>query len=149
MRDAGSAIERTEKVRFNLPTVEESIEALKALNITGRTRAKQENPSAQPNTEHLLTEQDIPWLRQQWYEEFKDILQGTPEELPLLRKVNHEINLIDPDKKYFHRLPSCPVPLRPQFYEKLNRYVNRGWWKEHPVVQAALLMCISKKDGRL
>ena len=76
-------------------------------------------------------------------------MQGTPEGLPLLREVNHEINLIEPDKKYTYRLPSCPAPLRPQFYEKLNRYVDAGWWKEHPTSQAAPLMCIPKKDGRL
>ena len=47
-----------------------------------------------------LTEEDVPRLKQQWYDNYKEILQGTKEELPLLRKVNHEINLIDPNTKY-------------------------------------------------
>jgi hypothetical protein len=88
-------------------------------------------------------------LRQQRYDEFNDIFQGAKEELPPLREVNHEINIIDSEKKYTHRLATCPIALRPQFYEKLNRYVNAGWWKEHPTSQAAPLMCIPKKDGRL
>ena len=96
-----------------------------------------------------LTEEDIPRLREQWREEFKDILQGTKEELPPLRAINHEINLIDPDKKYVNRMPHCPVAMRPQFMEKLNRYVNAGWWQEHTASQAAPLMCIPKKNGKL
>ena len=73
-----------------------------------------------------LTEDDIPRLRQQWYDEFKDIMQGTKEELPPLRVVNHEIKLIDPNKQYVYCMPSCPTALREQFYEKLHRYVNAG-----------------------
>jgi hypothetical protein len=96
-----------------------------------------------------LSEEDIRKLKQQWYEEFKDILQGTPSRLPPLREVNHEINLIDPNKRYTHRLPTCPVPLRMQFYEKLNCYVDAGWWKEFPTSQASPLICLPKKDGRL
>jgi hypothetical protein len=94
-----------------------------------------------------LLEDDIPWLKQQWYEEFKDILQGTLSRLPPLREVNHEINLIDPNKKYTHHLLTCPVPLRTQFYEKLNCYVDAGWWKEFPTSQASPLICLPKKDG--
>jgi IS5 family transposase len=36
-----------------------------------------------------------------------------------------------------------------QFYEKLNRYVDAGWWKEFPMSQASLLICLPKKDRRL
>jgi hypothetical protein len=150
-RDAIPTPERRTRPKITLPTVEESTEALHALTTT----TKDETPG--PTVLHRplgdgkapLTEEDIPRLRQQWYDEFKDILQGTPNELPPLREVNHEINLIDPDRKYTHRLPMCPVPLRTEFYSKLNRYVNAGWWKEHPASQAAPLMCIPKKDGRL
>ena len=96
-----------------------------------------------------LSEIDIPQLKQQVYDEFQDILQGTKEELPPLREINHEIKLIDPDKKYAYRLPTCPVAFRDQFHDKLERYVRAGWWKEQSVPQAAPLMCIAKKDGKL
>jgi hypothetical protein len=104
---------------------------------------------AQSVGNRTLLEDDIPWLKQQWYKVFKDILQGTLSTLPPLREVNHEINLIDPDKRYTHCLPTWPVPLRMQFYEKLNCYVDAGWWKEFPMSQALLLICLPKKDGRL
>jgi hypothetical protein len=119
------------------------------LETKGKPEAVAARTTPGDNEKAPLTEEDIPRLRQQWYEEFKDILEGTPEELPPLQEVNHEINLIDPDKRYTHRLPTCPVPLRPQFHEKLNRYVNVGWWKETRASQAAPLMCLPKKDGRL
>ncbi|KAG6869918.1 hypothetical protein C0992_001580, partial [Termitomyces sp. T32_za158] len=45
-----------------------------------------------------FTVEDIPNLRRQWQEEFADILNGTKEELPPWRDVNHEINLIDEHK---------------------------------------------------
>lgn len=139
------------KTRFCLPSIEEATDIL----ATMETPAKKVTPNPVIKTldkgkqREGLTEDDIPRLRQQWYEEFSDIFQGAKEELPPLREVNHEIHLIDEDKKYTHRLATCPIALRPQFYEKLNRYVNAGWWKEHPTSQAAPLMCIPKKDGRL
>lgn len=150
VRDTKLTPERCSKPNIILPTVEESTETLHALAATAKIDANETPLSRLPrNGKNRLTEEDIPRLKQQWYDEFKDILQGTPDELPPLREVNHEINLIDPRKKYTHRLPTCPVPLRPEFYSKLNRYVNAGWWKEHPTSQAAPLMCILKKDGRL
>ena len=146
MRDARPAPEGYKKTRFRLPE-QQPLEALHAVNQAQESKVVQP-PSTQAKN-RALSDEDIPRLRQQWYEEFKDILQGTPEVLPPLREVNHEINLIDPDKKYTHRLPTCPVALRPQFHEKLNRYVRAGWWKDHPAPQAAPLICLPKKDGRL
>ena len=66
-------------------------------------------------------------LQQQWHDEFGEILQGTKEELPPLREVNHEINLIDPTKKYMYHLPQCPTVVKDEFHAKLNRYINAGW----------------------
>jgi hypothetical protein len=150
MRDAIPMPRKHKKPKVKLPTVEESMEAMHALSVIMKTEAGQgQMPLPQKNKHPSLSEGDIPRLKQQWYEEFKDILQGTPDELPPLREVNHEINLIDPNKRYSYRLPTCPVPLRTQFYDKLNRYVNAGWWKEHPTWQAAPLICLPKKDGRL
>jgi hypothetical protein len=148
LRDAKPALRKCKRTKFTLPTIEESMETLRVLHTTmDMEKIRIKRPGKLE--EGPLTEADIPRLRQQMYEEFKDILQGIPEELPPLREVNHEINLIDPDKKYTHWLPTCPVPLQPQFYEKLNHYVDAGWWKEHPAPQAAPLMCLSKKDGQL
>jgi len=109
------------EIRFCLPVVEGPVETLQALHTVEKTRKVPTRTSHKKDGNNRpLTEDDIPRLRQQWFDEFKDILQETPEELPPLREVNHEINLIDPDKKYTHRLPTCPVPLRQQFYDKLN-----------------------------
>ena len=95
------------------------------------------------------SEEEMTNLRQGWYDKYQDILQGVPEELPPLREVNHEINLVDPSKRYTYYLPRCPVTVRKEFQEKLNRYVNAGWWVPATGTQAPPLMCVPKKDGRL
>jgi hypothetical protein len=63
--------------------------------------------------------------------------------------VNHEINLIDEDKRYTYHLPQCLNSLRDEFHEKVNRYVKAGWWEPKPVNQAAPMLCIHKKDKHL
>ena len=152
IRDTDLKPEKNRNVWFSLPSIEEATEVLATIEAPAKIRKPvpvTKLPDKGKQKEGLLTEDDIPRLRQQWYEEFSNIFQGAREELPPLREVNHEINLIEDDKKYTYRLATCPIALRPQFYEKLNRYVNAGWWKEHPTSQAAPLMCIPKKDGRL
>ncbi|KAG6858984.1 hypothetical protein C0995_012448, partial [Termitomyces sp. Mi166 len=62
-------------------------------------------------------------------QEFVDIINGTKEELPPWREVNHEINLIDEGKQY--------------------KYLNAKWWEPQAATQAAPLLCIPKKDGTL
>jgi hypothetical protein len=47
----------------------------------------------------VLTDNDIPHLCEEWMEEITDLISGVPLELPPLREVNHEINLIDPTKR--------------------------------------------------
>jgi hypothetical protein len=44
-------------------------------------------------------------LWDQWFVEYADILNGVPMELPLLRKVNHWIPLIDKGKRYTYHMP--------------------------------------------
>jgi hypothetical protein len=78
-----------------------------------------------------------------------DILGGTQDQLPPWREVNHEINLIDEDKRYTYHLPQCPNSLRDEFHEKVNRYIKAGWWEPKPVNQAAPMLCIHKKDKHL
>ncbi|KAG6846968.1 hypothetical protein H0H93_010848, partial [Arthromyces matolae] len=83
-----------------------------------RSKGKQKDNS--------LSDEDIPRLRQQWHEEFADIVNGTKEELPPWRDVNHEIHLIDESKLYRYHLPRCPHSLQDQLRAKTNRYVNAG-----------------------
>jgi hypothetical protein len=78
-----------------------------------------------------------------------DILGETQDQLPLWRKVNHEINLIDEDKRYTYHLPRCPNLMRDKFHEKVNQYIKAGWWEPKPVNQAAPMLCIHKKNKHL
>jgi hypothetical protein len=81
--------------RFCLPTVDESELAIEAMvKQHERDRPKVKPEAITPDRGiPPLTEGDILKLKQQWYDKYKDILQGTKEELPPLREVNHEINL--------------------------------------------------------
>ena len=63
--------------------------------------------------------------------------------------MNHEIHLIDDNKQYRYHLLRVPHSLHDQFHEKINRYVNAGWWEPRSVSQAAPMLCLSKKDGNL
>jgi len=99
--------------------------------------------------EDALTEEDFPHLRQQWHDEFMDMVNGTHSQLPPWREVNHEIHLVDNNKRYKYFTPCCPNSLRDELHAKINRYVNTGWWEPRSVKQAALLLCIPKKDGKL
>jgi len=85
---------------FRLPTIDESMASIERLKEKYKPICKQvrkgEGKTSKPSAE------DVTRLRQQWYNEFIDILEGTKEELPPLREVNHEINLMDPNKKYMY-----------------------------------------------
>ena len=92
---------------------------------------------------------DLQQLRDQWFEKFADILNGVPSELPPLREINHWIPLIDEGKRYHYHLPCCPDAMKPQLMEKLRQYMDAGWWISKAVPQAAPLLCIPKKMGKL
>jgi FtsZ-binding cell division protein ZapB len=144
-------------MRFTLPSIEESMEAIKKLemqyshpkrsteSLSKRTRT--DTKGKRRASEH--TEEELANLRQGWHDRYQEILQGVPEELPPLRAVNHEINLIDPNKKYNYHLPRCPASVQEEFQAKLNRYINTEWWVPATGLQAAPLMCVPKKDGQL
>ncbi|KAG6883228.1 hypothetical protein C0995_012642, partial [Termitomyces sp. Mi166 len=95
------------------------------------------------------SDDDILQLCQAWQPEFADIVNGTKEELPPWREVNHEINFIDENKQYKYHLPRCLQALQEQLCEKMNQYINAKWWEPWTVMQAAPLLCIPKKDGTL
>jgi hypothetical protein len=97
----------------------------------------------------VLTEHDIPRLRERWLKEISDITGPIPLRLPPLREVNHRITLVDPSLPIKHRYSKCPDALRPLLMEKIDRYLRAGWWEEKNVPHASPLLCIPKKDGRL
>ena len=95
------------------------------------------------------TQDEYTPLHTRWRDEYSDILDGTRDTLPPWREVNHEIHLIDENKRYHYHLPRCPNSLRDEFHAKVNRYVAAGWWDPRPVSQAAPMLCIPKKDSHL
>ena len=70
-------------------------------------------------------------------------------EIPPFREISHEINLIDENKRYNYRLPKCPDSLRPELAEKIKRYTTAGWWVPATARQAAPMLCVHKKSGKL
>jgi hypothetical protein len=88
-------------------------------------------------------------LRERWFTKFADILHRVPPGLPPLREINHRIPLIDEHKRYYYHLPWCPDAIKPQLMEKLRLYADAGWWTPKVVPQAAPLLCIPKKSGKL
>ena len=76
-------------------------------------------------------------------------MEGAPSELPPLREVNHKIPLVDEEVNYRYHLPRCPDSLKPELMAKIKRYTEAGWWEPATVSQAAPLLCIPKKTGKL
>ena len=48
--------------------------------------------------EAIMTDKDIPQLRNKWRSKYAALFGSISLELPPFREVNHEINLVDPDK---------------------------------------------------
>ena len=65
-----------------------------------------------------------------------DLVNGIPPKVPPFRMINHEINLIDPNKQIKYRLPKCPDTLKEELAEKISRYTSTGWWVPTTVWQA-------------
>jgi hypothetical protein len=125
----------------------------KPCNETSWIEVKEKTPQQQldknKGKECALTEEDFPQLRQQWHDKFADIVNRTCSQLPPWREVNHEIHLIDDNMWYKYITPHCPNSLHEELHAKINRYVGAGWWEPRSVKQAAPLLCIPKKDGKL
>lgn len=96
-----------------------------------------------------ITKEDIPQLREAWFDRCADILSGVPLELPPLRQINHHIPLIDESKMYRYHMPRCADALKPLLLEKIKTYIKAQWWVEANVPQAAPMLCIPKKNGTL
>jgi hypothetical protein len=96
-----------------------------------------------------LEPEDIPRLCEKWLDRYTDIINGVPLVLPPLRAINHRIPLISDSKRYHYHLPRCLDAMKPQLMEKLWQYINAGWWIPKTAPQAAPLLCIPKKSGKL
>ena len=92
---------------------------------------------------------DIPRLREKWVEECSDLLGPIPLELPPFREINHRIPLMEEDLRYSYHLPRCPEALQEELRQKITRYTSAGWWEMKAVYQAAPLLCVPKKSGKL
>ena len=88
-------------------------------------------------------------IRKKWIESIQDLFIPEDPQMPPLRVVNHEIPLINPNLKIFHRPPKCPEPLREQLHEKVERYLKAGWWERTDLPSTAPLMIVLKKNGTI
>jgi hypothetical protein len=88
-------------------------------------------------------------IRQQWIEKIKDLLKPAETSLPLLREINHEIPLINPNLRINHRVPKCPEPLGDKLKEKVDRYLNAGVWVRTSLPSQTLMMVVFKKSGAI
>ncbi|OJT05306.1 Transposon Ty3-I Gag-Pol polyprotein, partial [Trametes pubescens] len=94
-------------------------------------------------------EEELIALRTRWYEATEDIMRPAPDTLPPFREVDHRIPLIDEKKVYRYHLPRCAEAIKGDLLAKINRYVKAGWWRPATVPQAAPLLCVAKKNGKL
>ena len=97
----------------------------------------------------VLTDNDIPYSRDKWRENYAAIFGSIPLELPPFREVNHEIYLVDPDKQINYHFPKCPEHYRSELSEKIQRYTTAKWWIPVTARQAVPMLCIPKKNGKL
>jgi hypothetical protein len=105
-------------------------------------------PEGAPERE-VQEKPDLEAKRQAWYNKYPELFGGVPPELPPMREINHRIPLIDEDKQYNYHLPRCLDTLKGELLEKIERYTTNGWWEECTVPQAAPLLSIPKKSGKL
>lgn len=95
-------------------------------------------------------EEKLQKLRDKWFNDCEDILRKPPDGLPPWRVVNHRIPIIDDKKEYKYYKPQCPDAVRDELETKLKRYTDALWWqRRNTAVQAAPLMCVLKKDGKI
>src|SRR6266481_7399718 len=78
-----------------------------------------------------------------------DLVSGVPLKVPLLREINHEINLIDPHKQIKYCLPKCPNVLKEELADKISHYTSAGWWVSSMARQAVPMLCMLKKSRKL
>ena len=107
------------------------------------------NPTTVAFHSHKATPLDYPSLQAQWMDQITDLVSGVPPKVPPFRQINHEINLVDPNKWINYRLPKCPDALKEELAEKISRYTSAGWWVPATVRQAIPMLCVLKKNSKL
>src|SRR6202790_5596351 len=120
--------------------------AQKNINIKTRPRVEARSPV---NLKEPYVPSNIPKLREQWFDRNSDLLGPIPLELPPFREINHRISLIDDDARHNYYMPRCPKALQEELREKITRYITAGWWEMKSIYQAAPLLCVPKKNGKL
>jgi len=65
-------------------------------------------------------EKDIPQLHKDWKRSCKDIMNGAPDRLLPLQEVNHQIPLIDRNKRYKYHTSRCPDSLKNELSKKIH-----------------------------
>ena len=100
---------------------------------------------------HDIIPQDdnIPQLCKSWDNNIFDLVSGIPLKLPPIWEVNHEINLIDPEKHIHYHLPKCPEHFHEELSQKIERYTTAQWWIPTVAHQVVPMLCILKKNGKL
>jgi hypothetical protein len=56
---------------------------------------------------------------------------------------------VDIEKKYNYYLPKCPDSMRKPLAKNISKYCNAGWWHPAQAEQAAPMLVIPKKNGKL
>ena len=72
----------------------------------------------------VLRDNDVPQLRRSWDNNITDLVSGIPLKLLPIREVNHEINLIDPEKRIHYCLPKFPEHFCKELSQKIERYTT-------------------------
>ena len=72
----------------------------------------------------VLRDDDIPQLHRSWDNNITDLVSGIPLKLLPIREVNHEINLIDPEKCIHNHLLKCPEHFHKELSQKIERYTT-------------------------
>ena len=72
----------------------------------------------------ILRDNDIPQLRKRWDNNMTDLVSGIPLKLLPIREVNHEINLIDPEKHIHYQLLKCPEHFCKALSQTIERYTT-------------------------
>lgn len=82
-------------------------------------------------TSHLVdvVKQDLEKLRQEVKDYARDLFKEAYQvPLPPLRKINHEIPLVDPSKSYKFRCLNCPDAMRKIWETKQDAYLKSSRW---------------------
>jgi hypothetical protein len=95
------------------------------------------------------TDDELQEMRDSWTAEFADLLGEIPSQLPPFREINHGIPIVDENMRYHYHRPRCADAVQTVLTAKIKRYEDAGWWQPCMVEQAAPMLCILKKSGKL